>query len=204
MRALLMAASLACACGGAHADTISFTSVVPPTGYDASAGFGFQVLTPGFDTALGTLESVSMTVTGTVQDNFFSISGDTLPFPAVFENVGSISGYGFAATSVMSQDSGTASTLLADNSFAVNATVSTNHDLADYASNTVVNTDYTFYSTVSNASTGQRVAYDSDYALFSGTVTETFSYTAVPEPAAAGIFALGLLAVAGLSARRRA
>jgi hypothetical protein len=204
MRAFLLAGAMILLSAAAQADTISYTSQVPPTGYDAYGGYGFQVLTPGFDGSLGTLDSVSMTVAGSVQDTILSLSGDTVPFAAIFDNVGSISGFGFNQSGVMSQNSGSATTFLASNAFAVNATVSTSQDLTDYASNTVIGTTYSFYSTVTNAATGQAVAYDSDNALFSGTVTETFSYTAVPEPASVAVLTFGLLAVAGLAHRRRA
>jgi len=85
----------------------------------------------------------------------------------------------------------------------VNATVSTRRDLQDYASHAVIATSYMFYSTVTNATTGQIVGYDSDYAQFTGTVTETFSYTTtVPEPASIACLAVGLLAAAVLAHRR--
>jgi hypothetical protein len=205
MRALLLAVGLSLACAAAHADEITFSSAVPPTGYDAYGGFGFNVLTPGFDSTLGTLESVTMTVVGSVQDSIFSASGDTLPFAAVFNNVGGISGYGFNEEGVLSQNTGTATTLFADNSFGVNASVTTNQDLKDYAAHSVIDTSYIFYSTVTNAGTGQIVSYDSDNAVFSGTITETFYYsTDVPEPASLAVFAFGLLALATLATWRRA
>jgi hypothetical protein len=204
MRALLLAAGLSIACTAALANEISYTAAVAPTGYDAYGGAGFDVLTPGFNSALGTLESVTMTIVGSVQDTIFSATGDVLPFTALFSNVGGISGYGFNEAGVLSQDTGLATTLLAMNSFGVNATVSTNLDLKDYAANTAIDTSYMFYSTVASA-TGKAIPYDSDYALFSGTVTETFRYsTAVPEPASIGMFALGLLALTRLVQRRRA
>ena len=160
MRALLMATGLIFSGEAASAETLSFISVVPPTGYDADAGFGFQVRTPGFNASFGMLDSVSMTVACTVQDSIFSPSGDKLPFAAEFTNVGSIGGDGLSLSGVLSQNFGAASTLLADNSFAVNVTVATGQDLQDYAANAIISTEYAFHSTVTNAATGQLVAYD--------------------------------------------
>ncbi len=204
MRISIVAAGLILACAGARADTISITTQIAPSGYDAYGGEGFIVSTPGFDSALGLLQSVSMTLTGSVQDDIFSASGDLLPFSAIFNNIGAISGFGFNQSGVLSSNAGTASTFLADNSFAVNATVSTTADLQDYVSDAIIATSYMFYSTVTNATTGQIISYDSDYAQFTGTVTETFSYaTAVPEPASFACLAIGLLAATAMANRRR-
>jgi hypothetical protein len=158
MRAFILAAGLLCAWCAAQADTISTTTPVPPTGYDAYGGYGFAVDTPEFDTALGTLDSVSVTVSGSVQDSIFGFSGDTVPFAALFNNVGTIDGYGLGQSVVLSQDSGTASTFLASNSFAVDLTVSTTQDLAAYATGAMIATAYMFYSTVSDTATGQHHA----------------------------------------------
>jgi hypothetical protein len=199
----VVAVALCLTSTAAIADTLSFTTQIAPIGYDAYAGEGFTVFTPGFDPALGTLQSVAMTVSGTVQDTIFAASGDLVPFSAVFNNVGSISGFGFDLSGVLSSNAGTATFFLADNSFSVNATVSTNTDLKDYASSAVVATSYVFYSTVTNATTGQIIGYDSDFAQFTGSVTETFSYsTAIPEPASFACLAVGLLAATPLARRR--
>jgi hypothetical protein len=203
MRKWVMAAGMMLACEAADADTISFVTQVPPTGYDAYGGAALVVATPGFDPALGTLQNVSMTVSGAVQDEILSLSGDLVPFPAVFDNIGAIGGFGFDQSGVLSTDAGTASTFLADTSFAVDATFSTDLDLQDYASNAVIATSYMFYSTVTNATTGQIVTYDSDYAQFTGTVTESFTYaTTVPEPASIACLAMGVIAATGLARRR--
>ena len=205
MRPWMVTAAMIVFSTAACAETISSTIQVAPTGYDAYGGQAFTVDTIGFDKTLGTLVGVSMTVSGAVQDDIFAASGDLVPFSAVFDNIGAISGFGFGQASVLSSDAGTASTFLADNSFAVNASFSTTADLQDYASNAVIATSYMFYSTVTNAGTGQIVGYDSDYAQFTGTVTETFSYTtAVPEPASIASLAVGLLAVAASIRRRSA
>jgi hypothetical protein len=205
MRMFLLAAGMALACAAAQADTIAYTAQIAPTGYDAYGGEAFVVATPGFNGALGMLTGVSMTITGAVQDDIFGLSGDLVPFSAAFANIGSIAGYGFNQSSVLSTNAGTASSFLADNEFAVNAVFSTDTDLQDYASNAIIPTSYMFYSTVTDTETGQLVTYDSDYAQFTGTVTETFTYTtAVPEPASFACLAIGLLAVSGLAIRRRA
>jgi hypothetical protein len=205
MRGWVLAAAMIVSSTAARAETISSTIQVAPIGYDAYGGQGFVIDTIGFDSALGRLDGVSMTVTGTVQDDIFAASGNLVPFAAVFYNVCAVSGFGFSQTSVLSSDAGIASTFLADNSFAVNATISTNADLQDYASNAIIATSYMFYSTVTNAATGRIVGYESDYAQFTGMVTETFSYaTVVPEPASIVCLALGLLAVAALAHRRSA
>ena len=206
MRAIVLATGLILAGAAAHADTISYTAQVPPTGYDAYGGYGFQLLTPGFDGSLGVLQSVSVSVTGSAEEDILSAGGNLLPFAAQFNNIGTISGYGFAQTSVLSQNFGTASTFLADNSFAVNALFSTRQDLQDYAAQAVIGTTYMFYSTVIDTATGQIVPYDSDYAQFTGTVTETYTYgpATVPEPASIGVLALGLVTVTFLALRRGA
>ena len=93
-----------------------------------------------------------------------------------------------------------ATTSAATNGFNVNFSTSTTNDLSYYTASGSNEVDFQAYSTVSTFS-GQPVDYSDDTASFNGMVTETYTYTPIPEPASVALVSAGLLGLIGITCR---
>ena len=208
MRAVIATALMSFAFAGmAHADVVSYETMLTNQQYSPGNG-DFAVSSAAFNSALGTLDSVTLTIDGTAEDKATG-QGSMTPFAATFHNYGYAFMPGMPSSSLLSTTTGTATTDLADSVFAVGWSVSSTSDLGDYINPYIsidpVLFDFDFSSQVYN-SAGQPVTYSNILGSFTGTITETFTYTAVPEPASWGILgvALATLLVARGASRRQA
>lgn len=187
-----------------HAATLSYTSApIMQTYTPQSTGERVVVDSPDFDPSLGDLTSVSYTIFGSATDDLVGENGNNIVFPATYTNYVGAYGPGFSQYQEYSQDSGSASTSRANNSFAINLTVDNLNSLNFYEPPGTNEFEFQAISFVSNTSTGKNVYYSDDTATFDGTVTETFTYSPVPEPGSLPVFMVAVLTLLGVAGYRR-
>lgn len=211
--ALILGANLA---GAAHAATYSVTTS------HADGGVSVLLFDPGFDTSLGTLEAVSITLNGNLTVTYSLIN----PFP---QGSGLSTFYqqapGPFAPSIPYVPLGTSQFDAANRSvLPIDLTITPLPSLADYTNPNGNYPDFRaeyeathLYEFIDLIGTSNLVLTAFDFAsapevppvvfgldpsyFFVGTLTETFTYDPIPEPASLLIVGIGLLGT--MEARRK-
>ncbi len=194
----------------------SLTETFTHTTSQSAVPFTDSFTLPAFDTSLGTLKSVELTLTNnSVADvRIFNFSSSTLPFSDASETVGlTISGGGLSSTVTVKAGpfSGVATPGLNSFSGLTNSdskSVTITSGLAGFENPpNGVNLSFSAVSTVGNyTGTGDSNLFFSGSAVEGGVTTLVYSYdttsAATPEPAMFGVLAAGLIGL-GFSARKR-
>lgn len=188
----------------AMADEIQYHASLNQSDYP-SDGDRLGINLPAFNTSLGTLTGVTYSVGGGATDTMIGEIGDSTPYIATFANTGDLYAVGVTTVNTpLASSTAVGSTLQIINNFALilSATVDP-AALKYYILGDVNQVEFSAFGIATDTATGQRVGYSDDKLSFNGFVTETFTYTPVPEPGTMGLMLAGIVGMIGLTVIRR-